>query len=213
MRLAARVHVRCVYASCAFACAHPRTPACAPARVCIYITPPHNSVLLSLPAKHIISQPIHVGLPHTLPVTAGFFRSKALPRKARLTKEQFSEICEQIADGMSLTRICNENAKYPSWKTVLRHVQDTDEAYQEYRKARALQAEVLRDQIIDIIEMPLPEDPKLAMAEVQRRRLEVDQKDKYVRQLAPLGVRNKVEDSADSKVSGTITLKWDDGSQ
>ena len=60
-----------------------------------------------------------------------------------------------------------------------------------------------------IIERPLPEDPKLAMAEVQRRRLETDQKDKYVRQLAPLGVRNKAEDN-DTKVSGTITLKWDD---
>ncbi len=132
-----------------------------------------------------------------------------MPRKPRLTKDQFSEICEQIADGMSLTRICNENAKYPSWKTVLRHVQDSDEAYQEYRRARALQAEVLRDQIIDIIEQPLPSDPKLAMAEVQRRRLETDQKDKYVRQLAPLGVRNKAEDN-DTKVSGTITLKWDD---
>jgi hypothetical protein len=50
------------------------------------------------------------------------------------------------------------------------------------------------------------------MAEVNRRRLEADQKDKYVRQLAPLGIRNKAEDQAsDGKVSGTITLKWDDG--
>jgi len=135
-----------------------------------------------------------------------------MPRKPRLTTEQFSEICEMLADGQSLTRICDENDRFPSWKTVLRHVQDSDEAYQEYRKARALQAEVLRDQIIDIIERPLPADPKLAMAEVQRRRLETDHKDKYVRQLAPLGVRNKAEDN-DTKMSGTITLKWDDSAQ
>jgi len=57
-----------------------------------------------------------------------------------------------------------------------RHVQDSEEAYQEYRKARALQAEVLRDQILEIVERPLPDEPKLAMAEVQRRRLEADQK-------------------------------------
>lgn len=180
----------------------------------MYIYPHHKTVSCfhSLPSLLLASQ-LHVGPPKVIaPLRRGFFRSKALPRKPRLTKQQFSEICEQIADGMSLTRICNENPKYPSWKTVLRHVQDTDEAYQEYRKARALQAEVLRDQIIDIIEQPLPDEPKLAMAEVQRRRLEVDQKDKYVRQLAPLGVRNKAEDN-DTKVSGTITLKWDDSNQ
>ena len=80
----------------------------------------------------------------------------------------------------------------------------------EPSKARAIQAEILRDQIIDIIEAPLPEEPKLAMAEVQRRRLEVDQKDKYVRQLAPLGIRDRAEDNQQNKMSGTITLKWDD---
>ena len=41
---------------------------------------------------------------------------------------------------------------------------------------------------------PLPNDPKLAMAEVQRRRLECDHKDKYVRQLAPSGLRDRAED-------------------
>ena len=56
----------------------------------------------------------------------------------------------------------------------------------------------------------LPNDPKLAMAEVQRRRLEVEQKDKYVRQLAPLGLRNRPEDQGDKKFNGTITLKWDE---
>jgi hypothetical protein len=134
-----------------------------------------------------------------------------MPRKPRLTNEQFDKVCKMLADGHSLTRICNNDDSLPSFYTVLRHVQDSEEAYQQYRKARALQAELLRDQIMDLIEQPLPTDPKLAMAEVQRRRLEADHKDKYVRQLAPLGIRNKAEDTVDSKVSGTITLKWDDG--
>jgi len=137
-----------------------------------------------------------------------------MPRKPRVSKEQFTKICERIADGEPLTRIADgqPGSEFPHWRTVLRHVQDSDEAHTEYRKARALQAEVLRDQILEIVERPLPDDPKLAMAEVNRRRLEADQKDKYVRQLAPLGLRNKAEDQANSgQVSGTITLKWDDG--
>ena len=137
-----------------------------------------------------------------------------MPKKPRVSKEHFAEICELIADGKPLTGICTVESKFPHWRTILRHVQDSEEAYQEYRKARALQAEVLRDQILEIVERPLPDGPKLAMAEVQRRRLEADQKDKYVRQLAPLGIRNRSEDQAnDGKVSGTITLKWDDGSK
>ena len=68
------------------------------------------------------------------------------------------------------------------------------------------QAEVLRDSIIELVERELPTDPKLAMAEVQRRRLEADQKDKYIRQLAPLGIRDRSEDK---QASGSITLSWE----
>lgn len=131
-----------------------------------------------------------------------------MPRKPRVTKQQMKSICEQLGEGRSLMKICQDDG-LPSWRTVLRHIQDDDQAHDEYRKARAIQAEMLRDEIIDIIEAPLPDDPKLAQAEVGRRRLEVEQKDKYVRQLQPLGIRNKAADQ-DSKVQGTITLKWGD---
>jgi hypothetical protein len=89
---------------------------------------------------------------------------------------------------------------------VLRHVQEDEEAYTAYRTARALQCEVMRDQIIDLVEAPLPDDPKLAMAEVQRRRLEADHKDKHIRQMQPLGIRDKADDK--QQQSGTLTLVW-----
>jgi hypothetical protein len=126
--------------------------------------------------------------------------------KRRITKAQMTTICERIADGISLTRICNEDDSLPSWRTVLRHVQEDEEAYTAYRTARALQCEVMRDQIIDLVEAPLPDDPKLAMAEVQRRRLEADHKDKHIRQMQPLGIRDKVDDK--QAQSGTLTLVW-----
>ncbi len=126
--------------------------------------------------------------------------------KRRITKAQMTIICERIADGISLTRICNEDSELPSWRTVLRHVQEDEAAYTSYRIARSLQCEVMRDQIIDLVEAPLPSDPKLAMAEVQRRRLEADHKDKHIRQMQPLGLRDKAEDS--KQASGTITLSW-----
>ena len=126
--------------------------------------------------------------------------------KIRVTKKQMDVICERIAEGTSLTRICNEDSALPSWRTVLRWVQENEEAYTQYRVARTLQCEAMRDQIIDLVEAPLPDDPKLAMAEVQRRRLEADHKDKHIRQMQPLGIRDKAEDNKQS--SGTITLTW-----
>ena len=62
---------------------------------------------------------------------------------------------------------------------------------------------------MDLVQAPLPTDPKLAMAEVQRRRLEADHKDKHIRQMQPLGLRNKAEDTKQS--SGQITLSWSGG--
>lgn len=131
-----------------------------------------------------------------------------MAKRPRVSKQQMKAICEQLAEGLSLYKICSVD-ELPSWRTVLRHIQEDDEAHDEYRRARAIQAEMLRDEIIEIIERPLPDDPKLAQAEIGRRRLEVEQKDKYVRQLQPLGVRNKAADQND-KLQGTITLKWGD---
>ena len=68
----------------------------------------------------------------------------------------------------------------------------------------------MRDQIIDLVEAALPDDPKLAMAEVQRRRLEADHKDKHIRQMQPLGIRDKSEDK--QQQAGTVTLTWQDAS-
>ncbi len=122
--------------------------------------------------------------------------------KRKVTKQQLQEICDRIAEGESLTRICNHSEHLPSWRTMLRYVQDNEDAYSAYRKARALQCEVMRDQILDLVEAELPTDPKLAMAEVQRRRLEADHKDKHIRQMQPLGIRDKADDK--QQTSGAI---------
>lgn len=119
-------------------------------------------------------------------------------------------ICDELCDGKSLTSICNSNETLPSWRTFLRHVKENEEAYEEYRTARTLQCEVMRDEIIDLVEKELPSDPKLAMAEVQRRRLEADHKDKHIRQMMPSGIRNKQEDTNNG--AGSITLTWGNSS-
>tara|TARA_R100001463_G_C3456177_1_gene214282 strand:- start:192 stop:647 length:456 start_codon:yes stop_codon:yes gene_type:complete len=133
-----------------------------------------------------------------------------MAKRPRLNKTQFKEILRRLVDGESLTHICSTTSSLPSYRTVLRFVQDSDDAYYEYRKARALQAELLRDQIVDLVTAPLPPDPKMAQAEVARRRLEADYKDKLVRQLQPLGLRDKREDQHDGG-AGEIVIRWGGG--
>lgn len=126
----------------------------------------------------------------------------------KVTQEQMDIICDRIAEGESLTRICDNTKDLPSWRTVLRHIKDDEDAYTKYRTARSLQCEVMRDQILDLVNAELPADPKLAMAEVQRRRLQADHMDKHIRQMQPLGLRDKAEDK---QQTGQITLTWSDG--
>lgn len=129
-----------------------------------------------------------------------------MARRPRVTKTQMTAICDALCDGKSLTSICDNDNNLPSWRTFLRHVKEDEDAYEQYRTARTLQCEVMRDAIIDLVEKPLPTDPKLAMAEVQRRRLEADHKDKHIRQMQPSGLRNKPEDANNG--AGSITLTW-----
>ena len=128
--------------------------------------------------------------------------------KRNVTKEQMVIICDRIAGGESLTSICDTSETLPSWRTILRYVQEDEDAYTQYRNARSLQCEVMRDQILDLVEAALPDDPKLAMAEVQRRRLQADHMDKHIRQMQPLGLRDKAEDK---QQAGQITLTWSGG--
>ena len=53
--------------------------------------------------------------------------------KRNVTKAHMEEICEGIAEGVSLTRICNERDHLPSWRTILRYVQENEDAYTQYR--------------------------------------------------------------------------------
>jgi len=125
-----------------------------------------------------------------------------------VTKDMMLEVCQRLADGESLTNMCKISRHLPDRQTIYRYVQANDEAYEAYSKARAIQGEHIADQMRDLINEPLPDDPKKAMAEATWRRIKLDNLDKLKRQLQPLGgVRNNPNDS--KATSGSITLTWD----
>ena len=132
-----------------------------------------------------------------------------MPRKKRLTEKQFTEVLDRLMSGESLTSICKDN-HLPSWRTVLRHCQDTDEAYERYARARAAQAEVLMDMIGDIWNEPFPLEAKEKHSEVLRRDKASYWLDKRARQMQPKGLTNKANVEKDQ---GVITIKWQNTEQ
>ena len=123
----------------------------------------------------------------------------------KLSKKKMLAICDELADGKSLNSICKRD-DMPHRVTVLQAVQRDDELYDMYAKATAIGAETLADEIHDVSRQGLENvDTKLANAEVQRRRLQVDSlKWTYARQ-QPRGLRNKAEDTAQNN---QIVLSW-----
>jgi hypothetical protein len=124
--------------------------------------------------------------------------------------ELMEDICDKLVEGHSMRQIAKMKG-YPSDDTVFRYVQKNEEAYDMYIRAKAIQGERIQDQIDEIMNNPLPTDPKHMMADVQMRRLKVDTLQKRQTQLQPKGIRNKTEDVAGQNIQGTITLSWEKG--
>ena len=90
----------------------------------------------------------------------------------------------------------------------MRHVQDSEEDFEAYMKARALQAEKIHDTMMDMWNESYPIDVKEKHTEILRRDKTSYWLDKRRTQLQPRGsLRNKVEDK---KESGEITIRWGD---
>ncbi len=124
--------------------------------------------------------------------------------------ELMEKICDHLLSGKSMREIAKIDG-FPSDDTVYRYIQKNDDAHEMYTKAKAIQGERIQEEIDEVLNKPLPVDPKHMMAEVQMRRLKVDTLQKRHTQLQPKGIRNKAEDMAAPGMSGTITLSWEKG--
>ena len=56
-------------------------------------------------------------------------QSVTLIKSPRLTDQQMTTICYQLIDGKSLATICQTEDSVPGKRTVLRHIQENDDAY------------------------------------------------------------------------------------
>ena len=126
----------------------------------------------------------------------------------KLNKTKMLKVCDELAKGRSLHSICAAK-DMPHRVTVLQAVQRDEDLHELYTKARAIGAEMLVDEMVDLAKQSLDHvDKQMANAEVQRRRVEIDTMKFCFARMQPRGIRNNVEDTAQS---GVITLSWGGG--
>ena len=122
-----------------------------------------------------------------------------------VTKEILDTIFKELMAGKSLTSICKNNDGFPHRQTVMSHIQKDQEVFERYQAARAIQGEIIADEMKDLLDAA----PPTTMTEATWRRIKLDNLDKIRRQLQPLGgIRNKPADVA-TGLKANISLGWD----
>jgi hypothetical protein len=133
------------------------------------------------------------------------------------TQKIADEICELIADGLSLRTICNKDTM-PSRATVFKWLNEIDGFSDQYARAREEQAETLADEIVSIIDdasepllvdgIPLMNDGKPVMmasqVSVAHARLKMDARKWIASKLKPKKYGERLD--VDAKHTGNITL-------
>lgn len=140
-------------------------------------------------------------------------------RPTKYTPELANEICKHIADGLSLRRICEKDGM-PDKATILRWaVEDYQGFYDQYEKARRIQAETLADEIFDIADDGSNDwvekqdqngptgDSILNTEHVQRSRLRLDTRKWYLSKVLPkiYGDKQQVEHSGGIKIDDDLS--------
>lgn len=76
-------------------------------------------------------------------------QSAKIGRPSDFTQELADTICERIADGESLRKICREDA-FPNKATVFKWLSANKDFSDQYARARECQADSMADDILDI---------------------------------------------------------------
>lgn len=119
-------------------------------------------------------------------------------RPSKYTKALAARICQRIAEGESLRKICADPAM-PSMFTIFHWLGDESKAEfsKQYAHARDAQADSLADEIVDIADTE--EDPAKA-------RVRVDARKWVASKLKPKKYGDKLTNEHEH--SGEVTLRW-----
>jgi hypothetical protein len=138
-------------------------------------------------------------------------------RPSSFTQEQADAICERLANGESLRKIC-EDESMPSKTTVMRWLADEKNSSfrDQYARAREEQADHYAAEIIEIADTYVVAEKRTTKANgdievvtgdaVERARLKVDARKWYASKLAPKKYGDKLELAGDKDRPLTLEI-------
>lgn len=107
-------------------------------------------------------------------------------KRSSYTPELAAEICDRLAHGESLTKIC-DTPGMPSHQTVLAwYRQDVNGFTDEYTHAREMGLDAMADQMLDLVDNATPETAQVVRVQFDARRW-------YLSKLAPKRYGDKLE--------------------
>lgn len=124
-------------------------------------------------------------------------------RPTKFTKELADEICQEIASGKSLKRVC-EAEKFPTRATIHNWLLDATkpEFFDNYSQAVNIRAELMFDELEEVAESSIEAivgDDKSDGARVQARKLLVDTRKWYLSKVMPKKYGDKLDLTSDGE--------------
>lgn len=119
---------------------------------------------------------------------------------AEFSQELFDQICEQLAEGKSLRKICAQD-DMPSKTSVMRWLRGNEELRDQYARARDDQADTLFDECLHIADT-FDSEEMLEPQHINRARLRIDTRKWMAGKLRPKVYGDKL----DLNHSGNFTV-------
>ncbi len=106
----------------------------------------------------------------------------AVGRPSEYNFELCAEICEHVADGLSIRKALKQSDKYPSWATFRKWKFENPELLTQYTRAREDRADTKDDKIDDILEQLMSGeiDPQTAKVLIDTLKWQMGKENKNV---------------------------------
>lgn len=133
-------------------------------------------------------------------------------RPSDYTPELADRLCEQLAEGKSLRKVCQAD-DMPSLSTVFRWLRVHPEFQQQYVRAKEEAADLFADEIVEIADdasgdfIPGKDGPVLDSEHVQRSKLRIDARKWIASKLKPKKYGDKLEVDNKGELTVNVSVK------